>query len=381
MRILTAGESHGLGMVTIIEGFPQGVKIKTSFINQEIKKRMHGVGRGKRMQIESDTVEIISGLRNERTLGSPIAMLVKNKDQYIFAQDKDCLKPLVVPRPGHADLAGCLKYGEKDIRNILERSSARETVSRVCAGSICKQFLSYFNIRIISFVSGIGRIVSTLKPLSIDDIARKIKKSRINCLDLVKEKLMIREIEEAKNSGDTVGGIIEVWADGILPGLGSCMHFDKRLDAKLAGYMMSLPSVKAVEIGAGFNYTKMRGSVSHDAIFAGKKNEFMRKTNNCGGIEGGVSNGSPIVVRLGSKPIPTLMKPLNSVNIITRKKKKASVVRADVCVIEPLGLIAENMLAIALTESFLEKFGSDRDRKSTRLNSSHTDISRMPSSA
>ncbi|RLF74603.1 chorismate synthase [Thermococci archaeon] len=359
MRILTAGESHGKALVAILEGFPKGVKIDIDFINQELRRRQVGFGRGKRMQIEKDEVEIISGVRNRITLGSPICILVKNKDQKIYPEKEDDLKPVLVPRPGHADLAGCLKFEEKDIQNILERASARETVARVCIGSICKQFLKEFDIKIASFTVSVGKITSLKKPKRIEEVIQKTKKSLLNCIDKEKEKLMIEEIEKAKKEKDTLGGIIEIWAEGVPPGLGSFMHFDKRLDAKIAYYLMSIPAVKAVEIGLGFECAKKRGSCVHDAIFYSKKRGFYRKTNNCGGIEGGISNGENIVVRVGAKPIPTLGVPLDSVDLATNRKKKASVIRSDTCIVVALRVIVENMLAIVLTENFLEKFGSD----------------------
>ena len=363
MRILTAGESHGEYISTILEGFPKGVRVDEKFINEELKKRMSGFGRGKRMSIERDKVNIISGLRNKITLGSPIAMLVKNKDAKIFAQGKDNLPPLSVPRPSHADLAGALKYQETDIRNILERSSARETVARVCAGAVCKQFLLNFKIKTASFTISVGGISSDKRPQNTSDIINKIKKSKLNCIDNKKEKLMIKEIESAAKSGDSLGGIIELWIEGVVPGLGNSMHFDRRLDAKFASYLMSIPAVKGVEVGLGFDYARKRGSLSHDAIYYKTDKGFVRKTNNSGGIEGGISTGSPIVLRLAMKPIATLAKPLDSVNILNKGFKKAPVVRSDICAIVACALIAENMSAIALTESFLEKFGSDSLRE------------------
>jgi len=359
MRILTAGESHGEYITTVLEGFPKGVKIDQKFINQELKKRMSGFGRGKRMSIESDKVNIISGLRNKITLGSPIAMLVKNKDNKIFTQKKDILPVLSVPRPSHADLAGAMKYQETDIRNILERSSARETVARVCAGAVCKQFLLNFGIKIASFTLSVGGVSSDKVPKSVDDIISKAKGSKLNCIDKSKEKLMVKEIEVAAVIGDSLGGIIELWIDKAPPGLGSCMQFDKRLDARLASYLMSVPAVKGVEVGLGFDYARAKGSAAHDPIYYKEGEGFIRKTNNSGGIEGGVSTGLPIVLRLAMKPIATLGKPLDSVNIINKKATKAPIVRSDVCAVAACGFIAENMSAIAITESFLEKFGSD----------------------
>jgi len=363
MRILTAGESHGEYATAILEGFPKGVRVDEKFINEELKKRMSGFGRGKRMSIERDKVNIISGLRNKITLGSPIAMLVKNKDAKIFAQGKDNLPPLSVPRPSHADLAGALKYQETDIRNILERSSARETVARVCTGAVCKQFLLNFKIKTASFTISVGGISSDKRPKNIIDIISRIKKSKLNCIDNKKERLMIKEIESAAKSGDSLGGIIELWIEGVVPGLGNSMHFDRRLDAKLASYLMSIPAVKGLEVGLGFDYARVRGSLSHDAIYYKVGKGFTRKTNNSGGIEGGISTGSPIVLRLAMKPIATLAKPLDSVNILNKRVEKAPIVRSDICAIAACALIAENMAAIVLTESFLEKFGSDSLRE------------------
>ena len=359
MRILTAGESHGKCITAILEGFPKGVKIDEKFINQELKKRMSGAGRGKRMSIESDKVDIISGLRNKITLGSPIAMLVKNKDVKIFAQDKDNLSSLTVPRPSHADLAGALKYQETDIRNILERASARETAARVCVGAVCKQFLLNFGIKIVSFTLSVGNISSGKHSKNIAEIVDKAKTSKLNCIDKDKEKLMIKEIDNAAKEGDSLGGIIELRIEGVPPGLGSFMHFDKRLDAKFASYLMGIPAIKGVEVGLGFEYAKSKGSIAHDVIGYTQREGFTRKTNNSGGIEGGISTGLPIILRLAMKPIATLGKPLDSVNILTKRIEKAPAVRSDVCAIAACGLIAESMSAIVLTENFLEKFGCD----------------------
>lgn len=357
MRILTAGESHGEYIVSVVEGFPKGVQVDEKAINEELKRRMSGFGRGKRMSVEDDRVIIVSGLRNKLTLGSPIAMLVKNKDVKIFSQKADDLASLSVPRPAHADLAGALKYQEKDIRNILERASARETVARVCAGALCKQFLLNFKINIASFTVSVGSICSSLRPKNILEILSKTKNSKLNCLE--KEKLMLQEIARAEEKKDTLGGIVELWIEGVCPGLGSFMHFDKRLDAKLAASLVSIPAVKGVEIGLGFEYARSSGSSSHDAIYYLKTKGFYRQTNNSGGIEGGISTGSPIVARVAMKPISTLTNPLDSVNLVTKAKEKAPVVRSDTCAIVACGVIAENMSAVAITESLLEKFGAD----------------------
>jgi len=367
MRMLTAGESHGAYNVAILEGFPKGVKIEEAIINKELKRRMSGFGRGKRMSIEHDTVDMISGLRNKQTLGSPIAMLIKNKDAKIFTQGKDNLPFLAVPRPSHADLAGAFKYQETDIRNILERSSARETVARVCIGSICKQFLSNFNVKIGSFTVSVGEVTSSKNPKTIAEILSKTKNSKVNCIDKNSEKLMVELIKKCMQKGDSLGGVAEVWVDGLCPGLGSMMHFDKRLDARIAASLMSIPAIKGVEIGLGFEYAMNKGSQSHDAIYYAAKKGFYRNTNNSGGIEGGMSTAEPIVVRLAMKPIATLINPLDSVNLRTKKKKKAPAIRSDTCAIVACGVIAENMLAITITEALLEKFGCD-SLKEIKLN-------------
>ncbi|MCP4652910.1 MAG: chorismate synthase [Candidatus Omnitrophica bacterium] len=355
MRILTAGESHGEYVSTIIEGFPKGVRLEGGLIDQELKKRMSGAGRGQRMSIESDKVSIVSGLRNKITLGSPITMLVKNKDAHIFSQKSDKLTCLSVPRPAHADLAGALKYGEKDIRNILERASARETVARVCAGAACRQFLSSFGVKIAGFTMSVGSIESSKKPKSINEIIIKTKKSKVNSID--KEKLMLGEIANADKNKDSLGGIIEIWIDGLCPGLGSVMHFDQRLDGQLAQSLMSIPAIKGVEVGLGFEYGKRTGSTSHDEIYYNGK--FSHKTNNSGGIEGGISNGEPIVLRIAMKPIATIRKPLLSVNLSSKKKAKAAVIRSDVCALTACAVIAEGMSATVIMQAFLNKFGED----------------------
>lgn len=359
MRILTAGESHGECIVTIVEGFPKGVRIDIEDINRELRRRMSGFGRGKRMSLEDDRAEIVSGLRNSVTLGSPIAILVKNKEVKILPNQRDALEALHIPRPAHADLAAALKYQESDLRNILERASARETVSRVCAGSLCKQLLVNFAVRIASFTTSVGRIISAKKPASISEIVRLTGDSRLNCIDSQKERQMIAEIKKAEKNSDSLGGIIEIWAEGVSPGLGTFMHFDKRLDAKLALYLMSIPAVKGVEIGLGFEYARKSGSSSHDAIYYDQRRGFYRKTNNSGGIEGGISTGEPIVVRLAMKPIATLRRPLDSVHLITKKHTKAIVERSDTCAVVACAVIAEAMVALALVEAFLEKFGQD----------------------
>jgi chorismate synthase len=328
LRFLTAGESHGRALVAILEGMPAGLKVDIQKINQELRRRQSGFGRGRRMQIEQDRAQILSGLKAGITLGSPIALLIENKDSAI-----EKLSKVTCPRPGHADLAGFLKYGFTDIREALERASARSTAATVAIGAICKIFLFGFNIKISSRVLSIGG----------ESGASGMKK----------------KILEAKANKDTVGGIFEVKAVAVPVGLGSYAHADRRLDARLAQGIMSIPGIKAVGIGLGFGYADKFGSQVHDAIYYSKAKGYFRNTNNAGGIEGGVSNAGDIILRACMKPISTLMKPLDSVNIITHKSAKAAVERSDICVVEAAGVIAESVCAFVLTEAFLEKFGSD----------------------
>ncbi len=328
LRCLTAGESHGRGLIAILEGMPAGLKVDAAKINSELKRRQQGLGRGKRMKIEKDTAQIISGLKNNLTLGSPIALLIENKD---FSIEK--LKKVISPRPGHADLAGLLKYGFNDIREVLERASARSTASTVGIGALCKIFLNEFGIGISSKILSIG--------------GENTKQS------------MIEKINEAINKKDTLGGIFEVVAKGVPVGLGSYAQPDKRLDGRLAANIMSIPGIKAVEIGLGLGYAVSFGSEVHDAIYYSKNKGYYRKTNNAGGIEGGVSNGENIILRACMKPICTLLEPLDSVNIITKKPSKAAVERSDICVVEAAGVIAESACAYVLADAFLDKFGGD----------------------
>jgi len=359
LRFLTAGESHGQALVGILEGFPAGVKISRDFINKQLQRRQSGFGRGRRMQMEKDEVKILSGLRAGISLGSPISFLVENKDNTIDTFLKDSLEPLTVPRPAHADLAGFLKYQERDLRNILERASARETASRVVVGSICRQLLGEFKAEVLSHVTGIGNILLERRAVTIKEIRDKTKKSPLNCIDKSKERAMISQIEKAKKSGDTLGGIIEVIAEGVVSGLGSFMHWDERLDARLAYALMSIPAIKSVEIGLGLEYAKRLGSESHDSVCYTKKRGFLHETNNAGGIAGGISTGEPIILRIAMKPVATLGRPLDSVDLVSKTKKKAAVIRSDITAVPACGVVAESMVAFILTQAFLEKFSAD----------------------
>jgi chorismate synthase len=328
LRYLTAGESHGRAILAILEGIPAGLKLELGKINQELKRRQQGFGRGKRMQIEQDRAQILSGLKNIRTLGSPITLLIQNKD---FSIEK--LKKVINPRPGHADLAGLLKYGFSDVRDVLERASARSTVATVGIGAICKILLSEFGINISSKVISIGGEPSL--------------------------EAMIEKIRQAIQSKDSIGGVFEVVAQGVPVGLGSYAQSDRRLDARLSQSIMSIPGIKGLEIGLGFRYANSFGSQVHDAIYYSKDKGYFRKTNNAGGIEGGISNGQPIVLRACMKPISTLLFPLESVSILTKKSSQAAVERSDICVVEAAGVVAESNVAFVLADALLEKFGGD----------------------
>lgn len=328
LRFLTAGESHGRCLAAILEGIPAGLKINAYEINTELQRRQEGHGRGKRMQIEQDSALILSGLRRGVTIGSPICLMIKNTDSRINE-----LPDVVSPRPGHADLAGVLKYGFQDARPVLERASARETAARTAAGALCKLLLREFDINVSSRVVEVGG-------------------------ESDKDK-MKKRIDAAVKKRDTVGGVFEVKAIGLPPGLGSYAHFDRRLDGRLSAALMSIPGVKSVEIGLGLGYADKFGSEAHDAIFYSQKKGFYRKANNAGGLEGGMTNGEPLILRCCMKPISTLLDPLPSVDLNTRKPKKAAVERSDTCAVLSAGVVGEAVSAIELAGALLEKFGGD----------------------
>jgi chorismate synthase len=362
LRFLTAGESHGKSLITIIEGFPAGLKVNIGFINSELERRQKGYGRGERMMIEKDEVEVLSGIRLGRTTGSPLSFLIRNKDfpawERIMSIEEKEVEEVLLPRPGHADLSGYLKYGLDDLRDVIERASARETAARVAAGAMAKLLLKEFNIEIFSFTIAVGKRSARIEG-EWDEIKEKAESSALRCPDKRGEEEMIKEIERAKEKGDSLGGIFQVVAIGVPPGLGSYVHWDKRLDARLAFAIMSIPSVKGVEIGEGFSSPSIYGSSFHDEIFYDKRKGFFRITNRAGGIEGGVSNGEPIVLRGAVKPVPTLAKPLHSVHLKSKSSAPAHKERADVCVVPSAGVIAEAMTAWILADAFLEKFGGD----------------------
>ena len=363
LRFLDAGESHGRELVAIIDGFPAGLKIDLDFINKNLLLRQSGYGRGGRQKIEKDTVEFVSGVRFLETIGSPITMIIRNKDFQnwlsVMAYDAEFTdkKAVTSPRPGHADLNGYIKYDRSDIRDVLERSSARETAVRVAVGSLCEYALLKLGVQIVSFVKAIGKV--SLSDVDYDNPAliENIEKSPVFCPDEKTGDLMIAQIEQAKKEKDTIGGVVEVVAKNVVCGLGSYVQWDRRLDAKLAYALMSIQAVKGVEIGEGFKNASRLGSQVHDEIVY--KNGYKRKTNRAGGIEGGISNAEPIIVRAYMKPIPTLVKGLDSVDVKTKKATKSAFERSDVCAVPALSVVAKSVVAFELLKAYIDKFGGD----------------------
>ncbi|MFQ5428115.1 MAG: chorismate synthase [Thermodesulfobacteriota bacterium] len=380
LRYLNAGESHGKNLTAILEGLPAGLPLGATFIDRELKRRQCGYGRGGRMAIESDSVDVTSGLRGGLTLGSPLTLVVNNRD---WENWQDVMGPegplkgskaraLTSPRPGHADLAGGLKYGHKDLRNILERSSARETAARVAVGAVAKRLLEEVGINVYSWVETLGG-VSWEGPAKADPakLFARAEKSVVRCPDIKTTLAMKKRIDEAREAGDSLGGVYRVAVTGVLPGLGSHVHWDRKLDGLLAGALMSIQATKGVEVGLGFEAGFTPGSLVHDEIFRRKaakntpsyfwpeKHPYYRKTNRAGGIEGGTSNGETIRLRAVMKPIPTLYKPLRSVDILTGKTIRAGVERSDVCALPAAAVVAEAAVAFTVAAAYLEKFGGD----------------------
>ncbi len=363
-RFTTAGESHGRGLVAVLEGIPAGLAVSAERINVELKRRMGGYGRGARMKIESDQIEWLAGVRAGETLGSPIAMLVWNRDwehwRDVMAPEADApgterRRQVTRPRPGHADLVGALKYDRQDARDILERASARETVARVACGAVCKLLLEQFGVEIGSHVAELGGVVArppSPLPLPLNAAADA---SPVRCLDPAAEREMIARIDAAKAAGDTLGGVVEVIALGVPIGLGAHVSWDAKLDGRLAQALMSIPAVKGVELGLGFEAARRKGSEVHDEILPG----LARATNRAGGTEGGMTTGEPLVARVAMKPISTLMAPLRTVDLETGGPAQAQSERSDVTAVPAMGVIAEAMLSLVLAQALLEKFGGD----------------------
>ncbi len=370
LRYLTAGESHGRSLSAILEGIPAGVSVTEDDINKELARRQKGYGRGGRMAIETDRVQVASGIRWGETLGSPITLTVANKDwekwQKLLSvnpEDRDESKRVIKPRPGHADLVGMLKYDRKDAQDILERASARETAARVAVGAVCRRLLAAFGIRIYSFVREIGSVRAVTIPRDENELIRRSEASEVRCPDAQAEKAMIELIDNAKKTGDTCGGIYSVVIAGCPVGLGSHVHWDRKLEARLCWAMMSIQAMKGVEIGMGFDMARKPGSQVHDELFYSKEKGFYRETNNAGGFEGGMTTGEPIVISVAMKPISTLMKPLRSVNVETKEPFKAEVIRSDVTAVPAAGVAAEAIAAFEVARAMCEKFGGDSLRE------------------
>lgn len=352
LRFFTAGESHGKGIFVLLDGFPAGLQVDLEYINHLLKLRQGGYGRGGRQKIEKDEVQILSGVRKGITMGSPILMAIWNKDERE-------IKESYVPRPGHSDLAGALKYGIKDTRYISERASARETAGRVAAGALCELLLRKFGIKFISFVVEIGGVRAKFpEDFDFDEMQAKIENSQLYTPDPEAEKLMIDKIELARRKKDTLGGVFEVRVRGVPPGLGSHTQWDRKLDGRIAQAVMSIQAIKGVEIGIGFESARRFGSEVHDEIII-ENGKIKRRTNRAGGIEGGMSNGNDIIVRAAMKPISTLYSPLMSVNLKEMKQEPALVDRSDICAVPAASIVGRAAVAIEISKAFLEKFGGD----------------------
>jgi chorismate synthase len=388
IRFLTAGESHGKCLTLLVEGVPAGLQLSAQDIDSDLKRRQMGYGRGGRMKIEKDRAEITAGVRAGITLGSPIAITIRNRDwenwREVMSPDRSSrLQPacgdvetrkVTKPRPGHADLAGGIKYHHKDLRNVLERASARETAARVAAGAIAKRLLTEFDIHVMSFVIQIGGMgvptqigdtgipTCDYMPSSLSEVGefqKRLENSPLRCPDPDVERRMMEAIDTAKDEGDSLGGVFQVMAFNIPPGLGSHVHWDRRLDARIAYAVMSIPAIKGVEIGLGFEAAQRKGSQVHDEIYYEVGSGFYRRTNNAGGTEGGISNGEAIVVKAAMKPIPTLFRPLSSVDFMSKETFQASKERADVCAVPAAGVVGEAVVAVEIANALLEKFGGD----------------------
>ena len=366
-RFLTAGESHGETLSAVIDGVPAGLGLTEEHLNEDLARRQKGYGRGGRMKIERDQAHISSGVRWGVTLGSPITLTIQNRDWENWKQTMAVGEPpagappkaVTRPRPGHADLAGAMKYGHRDIRNVLERSSARETAARVAVAGVAKRLLGEFGITILSHVTEIGGV--RIGPLEVpwDEVRSRAEASEVRCADTKAERAMIEAIDRAKEAGDTLGGVFEVVALGCPVGLGSYVHWDRKLDGRLAQAFCSIHAIKGAEIGMGFEAARRPGSQVHDEILFDRDAGFSRRTNSAGGLEGGVTNGQPVIVRAVMKPIATLRRPLQSVDVETKEVVEAVVERSDVCAVPAAGVVGEAMMAITLAQAVLEKFGGD----------------------
>ncbi len=363
IRFLTAGESHGPGLVTIVEGVPAGLTVTRDGLGAELARRRLGYGRGARMKIEQDKLEIMGGIRHGRTLGSPVAVIIRNTE---WPRWKEEMSPdpgtpkrlMTTPRPGHADLVGMLKYDTKDARNILERASARETAARTIAGYLAKQILASIGASVVSHVVAIGRAVTETEELPTIEDLPAIDASQVRAFGTDAETAMISEIERAKGDRDTLGGVMEVLVYGLPPGVGSYSQWDRRMDARLGEALMSIQAMKAVEVGDGLESSRRRGSEAHDHIYYAD-GEFYRNTDRAGGTEGGMTTGQPLRVRVAMKPLSTVMRPLPTVNVVTKEPEVAFRERSDVCAVPAAAVVAEQMVAIVVTQELQRKFGGD----------------------
>jgi len=366
LRYLTAGESHGPALTVIVEGVPAGLEVTADALGLELARRRQGYGRGARMKLEADDLEILGGVRHGRTLGSPVSVVIRNTEfEQKWAEDMSPgpvdkeTKALTRPRPGHADLVGMLKYGHRDARNVLERASARETAARTVAGAIAKDLLAEIGVAFVSHVVGIGGVMSSQTEIPTPDDAAAIEASPVRCFDKAAEEQMIAAIEAAKADGDTLGGVFEVVAHHLPVGLGSYVHWDRKIDGRLSQALLSINAMKAVAIGDGFDAHRVRGSDAHDEIFWNEEAGYHRETNRAGGIEGGVTTGEPLRVRVVMKPLSTLRRALRTVDIETKEEQIAIVERTDTCAVPSACVIGEAVAAFVLADAALEKFGGD----------------------
>ncbi len=366
LRYLTAGESHGQALTSIVEGLPSGVPLTEDYINIQLARRQGGYGRGGRMQIEKDTARITAGVRGGLTTGGPVCLVVENRD---WANWSETMSPgtearigdrlVTKPRPGHADLAGAIKYNHRDIRNVLERASARETAARVAAGTTGRALVEQFGIKITGHVIRIGKAAVPAGEPSPEEIREKSSRSELLCADPAAEEMMKQEIDRARKEGDSLGGVFEIVVTGLPVGLGSYAQYDRRLDGRLAQVVMSIQAVKGVEIGIGFKAGELPGSQVHDELFYDPARGFYRNTNRAGGLEGGITNGEPLVLRAVMKPIPTLYTPLRSVDLATKEPYEASIERSDICAVPAAAVVGEAVVAFEIARALVEKFGGD----------------------
>lgn len=366
LRYLNGGESHGKGLIAVLEGVPSGLPLTADDINRDLSRRQKGYGRGGRMRIEQDRAEFWSGVRKGKTLGTPITLYVANRD---WENWKDIMAPepgppvtekvVTCPRPGHADLVGAIKYNHRDIRNVLEKASARETAIRVAVGGVAKRLLTEFGIQVYSYTVEIGGVKASVKGLTTEQAFRQAEESEVRCPEANSSALMVERIREAKHKGDTLGGVFEVIVTNPPLGLGSYAQWDRRLTGRLAMALMSIQAMKGVEVGMGFEAARRFGSEVHDEIFYDKATGFIRGTNNAGGLEGGITNGQPLVLRTAMKPIATLYSPKRSVDIQTKEPLEATIERSDICTVPAAGVVGEAVVAYEIAAAMVEKFGGD----------------------